>query len=131
MTKRGEKQESTSRRKWFLHVLLDRGVLVPGDVVVFDEEQVPDGIERGWNPEDEFWRARIMGETGQQDNVEWLHDGNTYSFTGLTKELLHRLVDRDRDKTLNGYTYWCHPKFDHRTLSDLRNSKVTDPERQD
>ncbi|UPV72722.1 endonuclease NucS [Halorussus limi] len=134
MTKRREKQEkqeSTSRRKWALPVLLDRGVLVPGDIVVFDEEQVPEGVKREWNPEDEFWRARITGETGQQDNVEWLHDGNTYSFTGLTKELLHQLVNRDRDKTLNGYTYWCHPEFDDRTLSNLRNSKVTAPDREE
>ena len=61
--------------------------------------------------------------------MEWLHDGETYSFTGLSKELLNELVDRPHEKALNGYKYWCHPKFDYRTLSDLRSSEVSAPER--
>lgn len=53
-----------------------------------------------------------------------------YSFTGLTKELLHELVERDRDEALNGYKYWCHPEFDRRTLSDLRNSDTLGEDRE-
>lgn len=132
MTKRREKQEkqeSSSRRSWALPVLLERGVLVPGDIVVFDESRVPASADRAWDPEDEFFRARVTGDTGQQDNVEWLHDGETYSFTGLSKELLHHLTGKGRDKRLNGYKYWCHPDLDYRTLSELRNSKETAPDR--
>jgi hypothetical protein len=131
MTKRREKQEKqeSSRRKWALPVLLDRGVLIPGDQLIFAASQVPAEADRDWDPDDEYWQARVTGDTGQQDNVEWLYDGETYSFTGLSKQLLHDLVGRDRDKALNGYDYWTHPEFDQRTLSDLRNSKVTAPER--
>jgi hypothetical protein len=132
MTKRREKQEkqeSSSRRKWALPVLLDRGVLLPDDQLIFAEDQVPADANREWNLDDDYWQARVTGKTGQQDNVEWLHDGETYSFTGLSKEMLHDLMGRDRDKALNGYEYWTHPEFDYRTLSDLRNNKVTAPER--
>lgn len=132
MTKRREKQEqqeSSSRRQWALPVLLERGVLVPGDIVVFDESRVPEDADRDWDPDDEFFQARVTGDTGQQDNVEWLHDNQTYSFTGLSKELLHHLTGEGREKRLNGYKYWTHPEFDNRTLRDLRNSKVTAPER--
>lgn len=134
MTKRREKQEkqeSSSRRPWALPVLLERGVLLPDELVIFAEDRVPPEADRQWDPDDEFWQGRVTGNTGQQDNVEWLHDGNTYSFTGLSKQLLHELVGRDPDKPLNGYKYWCHPEFDDRTLSDLRNSKVTAPERKE
>lgn len=132
MTRRREKQEkqqSSSRRPWALPVLLDRGVLVPGDTVVFDEGRVSENADRDWDPDDEFFQARVTGDTGQQDNVEWLHDNNTYSFTGLSKELLHHLTGEGRNKRLNGYKYWCHPDFDYRTLSELRNSKERVPER--
>lgn len=132
MTKRREKQEkqeSSSRRKWGLPVLLERGILVPGDIVMFAEDQVPEDSDREWDRDNDFWRARVTGDTGQQDNVTWLHDGKTYSFTGLSKKLLNVLVNRDRDKALSGYDYWCHPQFNYRTLSDLRNSQVTAPER--
>ena len=44
----------------------------------------------------EFWQARITGQIGQSNNVEWLHDGEKYSFTDVSKEILHRLVDGDR-----------------------------------
>lgn len=71
----------------------------------------------------------MTGEAGQRDNVRWNHDGNIYSFTGLIKELLHELVGRDRDDALNGYKYWCHPEFDGRTLSDLRNRDATADDR--
>jgi hypothetical protein len=57
------------------------------------------------------------------------HDKEVYSFTGLTKEVLHELVGRDRDEALNGYKYWCHPEFDDRTLSELRSSEASGSER--
>jgi len=131
-----EKQESGTQRTRAINVLLEREILRPEDIVVYCEEQVPselqakfgtDDIEepqREYDPDDDFWRAEVTGDTGQSDNVRWLHDENTYSFTGLTKELLKKLVDRDKSKALNGYKYWCHPKYDHRTLDDLRNSNV-------
>jgi len=54
----------------------------------------------------------------------WLHDGELYSFTGLTKEILNKLVGRDKDKPLNGYSYWVHPDFDGRMLLELREADV-------
>lgn len=124
-TKRREKQEqqeSHSRRSWSLPVLLDRGVLSPGDEVHFDPEQVPGEADRPFDPDDTFWWASITGDTGQSNNVRWHHDDEVYSFTGLSKELLHRLVGRDTGRSLNGYDYWCHPAFDDRTLTELRES---------
>lgn len=134
MTKRREKQEKQKSSKqvtWTLPTLLDGGVLEPGDIVIFDERQVPEGADVEWNPEDDFWRARVTGDTGQQDNVEWLHNGETFSFTGLTREILHQLAGRDKSKQLNGYRYWVHPEFEWRTLLDLRRSDVKGGERSD
>lgn len=62
MTKRREKQEkqeSSRERQWTLPLLLDRGILVSGDIVVFAESRVPDDADREWNPEDDFWRGRV------------------------------------------------------------------------
>lgn len=125
MTKRREKQEKqrkTSRRPAAINVLLERGVLEPDEKVYFDPEQVPVEADREWSQDDDYWWATVTGDIGRSDNVKWDHDGEVYSFTGLTKEVLHELVGRDRDEALNGYKFWCHPEFDGRTLSDLRNS---------
>lgn len=133
MTKRREKQEkqrASTRRPAAVNVLLERGVLRPGEEVYFNPDRVPEAADREWDKEDAFWRATVTGDTGQSDNVGWNHDGNVYSFTGLSKELLHELVDRNRDIALNGYKFWCHPDFDGRTLSDLRNSDVSAEDRQ-
>ena len=132
MTKRREKQEKQqqrSRRPAAINVLLERGVLRPGERVKFDPERVPADANRTWDEDDDFWWATVTGDTGQSDNVRWEHDGELYSFTGLTKEMLHELVGRDQDEALNGYNFWCHPKFDDRTLSDLRSSEATGTER--
>lgn len=126
LTKRREKQDKQQRTSvtFTLPELLDRGVLHQGDVVVFDERKVPEESPREWDSEDEYWRARVTGNTGQQDNLEWLEDGELYSFTGLTREILYQLVGRDKAKPLNGYRYWIHPDFDDRTLLDLREEGV-------
>lgn len=134
MTKRREKQEKqqrTSRRPAAINALLERGVLRPGERVKFDPTRVPDNASRSWDENDDFWWATITGDKGKSDNVRWDHDGKVYSFTGLTKELKHKLVGRDRNESLNGYKFWCHPEFDNRTLSDLRNSEVIRDESED
>ena len=128
MTKRREKQEkqeSSGTYQWTLSVLLERGVLASGDIVVFAESMVPEESDREWDPDDDFWRGRVTGKQGQSDAVEWLHDEKLYSFTGLTKEILHRLVERDKTKTLNGYGYWGHPAFGYEQLYELREEGAT------
>lgn len=131
MTKRREKQErqETKSRRRAIKVLLDRGVLVPGDQLEFTDDRRPPQSEWVIEPEPDFWRVEVTGNTGQSDNIEWLYDGDTYSFSGLTRELLHHLIGRDADKPINGYKYWCHPDFENRHLSDLRNEGVKAPER--
>lgn len=126
LTKRREKQEKQKKTSvtFTLPALLDRGVLEEGDIVVFKESEVPDETDREWSPEDDYWRARVTGMTGQQNNIEWPHDGEIYSFTGLTKEILSQLVGRDKEKPLNGYAYWTHPDFGGRTLLGLREENV-------
>lgn len=125
MAERRQKQEqqTTKRRGAAIRALLDRGVLVEGDVVVFNKEKIPQEAEREFDPKDDYWKIEITGDTGQTDNVKWLHDGELYSCTGVSKELIEDLTG-ERRKSLNGYKYWVHPEFDHRTLRDLRNSKV-------
>ena len=125
MTRRREKERKRSgtRRRRAINALLDAGVLTPGQQVIYSQNEVPKDSDRAYDPTDEFWRAEITGDTGQSDNVQWLHDGETYSFTGLTKELLNELAGRDRGRALNGYDYWLHPESDQ-TLTDLRNSQV-------
>ena len=128
MARRREKQEQqqqTDRRRAAIHVLLENGVLIRDDIVDFSEQQKPPEDEWLFEPADTFWQARVTGDTGRSNNAEWLHDGEVYSFTGLAKEVLRQLVDRSPEKALNGYKYWCHPEFDHRSLSDLRNSGET------
>jgi len=133
LTKRREKQEKQEKTSvtFTLPALLDRGVIEKGDIVVFDEGEVSEEAGRVWNPEDDYWQARVTGMTGQQDNVEWLHDGETYSFTGLTKEILNQLVNRDKDDPLNGYAYWTHPDFGGRTLLGLREGNIRGEERRE
>lgn len=132
LTKRREKQEKQKKTSvtYTLPVLLERGVLRKDDIVIFDEEKVPEQIDRAWDPEDDYWKARVTGQTGQQNNVEWLHDGETYSFTGLTREILYQLIGRNKDRALNGYSYWIHPGFGGRTLLGLREANVQGEDRE-
>ncbi len=131
LTKRREKQEKQKQSSvtFTLPALLERGVLEEDDIVVFDERKAPDESEREWDPEDVYWQARVTGMTGQQNNLEWLENGELYSFTGLTREILNRLVGRDKNKPLNGYAYWTHPEFGNRTLLNLREEDITGDER--
>lgn len=79
MTKRREKQEkqqTTTRRPAAINVLLERGVLKPGEKVYFDPDGVPADADREWSEDDEYWWATVTGDTGQSDNVEWEYDGN-------------------------------------------------------
>lgn len=123
MAERRQKQEeqSSSRKEAAIRVLLRRGVLNKGETVIFNEEKLPTDASREFDPEDDHWRVEITGETGQSDNVKWLHNGQLYSFTGVTLDLLEDLTGKRR-QSLNGYNYWVHPEYDYRTLSDLRNS---------
>lgn len=133
MTKRREKQDKQqpgTRRPAAINTLLERNVLKSGEKVYFDPERTPEDADREWSKDDDYWWATVTGDTGQSNNVRWDHDGNIYSFTGLTKEILNDLVDRDRDEALNGYKFWCHPEFKGRTLSDLRNSKAIGDDRE-
>jgi hypothetical protein len=127
MTKRREKEESQSksdRRKRGVIALLERGVLREGDIVRFDDSEWSNEFDQDYAADSDYWRARVTGKRGRSNNVEWLHDGEEYSFTRITKELLAEQTGRDTSLSLNGYKYWVHPEFDDRTLSDLRNSKV-------
>jgi hypothetical protein len=127
LTKRREKQEKQKQTSvtFTLPALLDRGVLEEGDIVIFDEEKLPDDTGCEWDRDQEYWRARVTGKTGQQNNLEWLYDGELYSFTGLTREILNQLVGRSKEKPLNGYAYWVHPDFGDRTLLSLREENVS------
>ena len=132
MTKRREKQEkqeSTGDYQTTLSVLLERNILAEGDIVVFDESQVPDDADRKWDADDDFWRARVTGKQGQTNALVWLHDDQPYSFTGAAKELLQQLTGRDKDKALSGYEYWTHPKFDFERLYSLRGRGVVEADR--
>ncbi|WP_224332656.1 DUF91 domain-containing protein [Haloprofundus halobius] len=133
MTRRRQKQEKQTQSgeyKTTLSVLLERDVLAPGDIVVFDKARVPDQANREWDPEDDFWRGRVTENRGQSDALEWLYDNELCSFTGAAKELLHELVERDRDKVLSGYEYWTHPEFEYERLYNLRDQAVTGDKRQ-
>lgn len=127
MAKRREKERkqggSTNRAERAITVLLGAGLVEEGDIVVFDEEEVPDGTDRPYDPDDDFWRGRITGKTGRSNNVEWLENGSEYSFTGLAQEVLERTTGRD--SSVNGYPYWRRREHGM-TLSELRRTKVGD-----
>ncbi len=125
MTRRREKKEKQridKRRRSAYYVLLEKGILESGDVLIFNDEKLGDNTDREFDPNDNYWRVEITGKQGQSDNVRWLHNGEEYSFTGVSKELLHQLNGREKSKSLNGNKYWCHPEYDHRTISDIRNN---------
>lgn len=125
MTKRREKeteQELRGEYRTTLDILREESLLEAGEHVYFDPDKVPSECPRKWDADDEFWWATVTGKTGQRDNVRWHHDDSEYSFTGLSKELLHRLIDRDKDEALNGYDFWCHPYYDGQTLYELRTA---------
>lgn len=132
MTKRREKEEKqqSSQRKSTLIVLRDRGVLQEGDEVLFNEEflsedWMPDDAEDRWDPNDDFWRATMTGKWGQSNNVRWHYDNETYSFTGLTRAVLRDLYDEEDPYFSGPWTYWVHPGFDNKQLSQLREEQVT------
>ena len=130
MTQRRAKQEqksSSQRRTRAIEVLLERGVLVPGDIVTVPSEKRP-STEYVEEQSERFWKAKVTGKRGRSDNFRWLHDDQEYSATGLAKTILES-VTGERPNPLNGYKYLCHPEFNSRTLSDLRNSRVKAPER--
>lgn len=94
MTRRREKSKQQSgggQRKRTISVLLDRGVLEKGDIVEFDPRKKPNEVDQHDLPA-EYWRAEVTGKTGLSDNIRWLHDGEMYSFTGLTKTILDKLT---------------------------------------
>lgn len=131
MTRRREKADKQSeggQRRRAITVLLNRGVLETGDIVEFDAEAKPSEADWVIDPSDEFWRAEVTGENGMSDNIRWLHDGDTYSFSGLTGTLFEELTG-DRPGSINGNKYWRHPAFDDRTISELRNHEVSASER--
>lgn len=126
MARRREKerqQTRSSRAGRAITVLLESGVVEKDDIVVFDGERLPDDANREFDPEDEFWKGRITGKTGQSDNVEWLENGVEYSFTSLTQTLLEELTGQKPN--VNGYPYWRHPDYG-KTLTELRKSEVGD-----
>jgi len=132
MTKRREKEEKqqSTRRQSTLTVLRDRGVLQEGDEVLFNEEYLsedwmPDEAEERWNPDDDFWRATVTGKWGRSNNVRWHYDDQTYSFTGLTREVLRDLYDEEDPYFSKPFSYWVHPDFDTTQLSQLREDQVT------
>lgn len=132
MTKRREKDEEQnkkpSRGKPTITVLRERGVLQEGDKVLFNEDLItkdwmPDVAEERWDPNDDFWQAIVTGDQGQSNNVRWLYDDETYSFTGLTRAVLHDM--REGQNFSEVYEYWTHPDFDHKTLKQLREERIT------
>jgi hypothetical protein len=131
MTRRREKEEQQGEKgdsRRTITILLERGILEEGDEVVFNENHVPEEFDgeadvEEYDPGIDFWRASITGERGQSNNVEWLYDGEEYSFTGLSKELLRQLVGRDTDKALSGYEYWVLPEYPEFTLYELREKR--------
>lgn len=132
MTKRREKekQQQSNRRKSTLIVLRDRGVLQEGDEVLFNEEflakdWMPDDAEDQWDSDDDFWRATITGKWGQRNNVRWHYDNETYSFTGLTREVLRDLYDEEDPYFSEVFSYWVHTDFGNTQLSQLREEQVT------
>lgn len=122
-----KKQGTQQKKRSSLYVLLENGVLKRGDEMVFNPDRVPEDIGREYDPTDGFWRAVVTGKTGQTDNIRWLENGEVFSFSGLSKHLIHELTGER--KRLNGYKYWCHPEFENRTLLDLRKSNVRGGER--
>jgi len=127
MAKRRQKERqqsrTSSRAERAITVLLEAGLVAEGDIVLFDEESLPDDAERDFDTEDDFWRGRITGKTGRSDNVEWLENGAEYSFTALAQDILEQTTGREFN--VNGYPYWIHPEHEM-SLSDLRRSKVGD-----
>lgn len=131
MTKRRqkEKKQQSSQRQSTLTVLRDRGVLQKGDEVLFNEEflsedWMPDDAEDRWDSDDGFWRATMTGMWGQSNNVRWQYDNETYSFTGLTREVLRDLYNEEDPYFSEVFSYWVHPDFDGKQLSQLREEQV-------
>lgn len=127
MAKRREKERqqssSSNRAERAITVLLEGGLVDEGDVVVFNEEKIPDDADPVYDSDDEFWQGRISGKTGRSNNVEWLENGVEYSFTALAQTVLERATDREFN--VNGYPYWIHPEYEM-TLAELRRTKVGD-----
>lgn len=101
-----------------LDLLMDKGVLEPGDELVFDESKVPTEADEPYDSSERFWRCEITGKTGQSNNVQWLYNDEEYSFSGLAQTILEQVSEHTGPVT--GPDYWRHPDFDDKRLADLR-----------
>ncbi|WP_227353809.1 AAA family ATPase [Haladaptatus salinisoli] len=102
-----------------LNLLLEESVLQAGDELVFDEEKVPEGSDRPYDPSEAFWRCEITGKTGQSNGVRWLFNDEEYSFSGLAQAVLEQASEHSGKVT--GPDYWRHPGFDNKRLVDIRS----------
>jgi 5-methylcytosine-specific restriction protein B len=103
-----------------INYLLDNDLLSSGDELLFDRARVPEESTRTYDSQSSFWRCRVTGERGQQDNVQWLHNDEVYSLTGLAKAILKDISDFDNE--LSGSEYWVHPERDNQRLWDIREA---------
>lgn len=110
--------EASEDKQYTIELLLNEGVLEAGTQLVFDESKVPDDADQPYDSSERFWRSEITGKTGQSNNVEWLHNGEEYSFSGLAQTILEQISDHSGPVT--GPDYWRHPEFDDRLLVELR-----------
>lgn len=110
--------EASEDTQYTIELLLNEGVIEAGTQLVFDESKVPDYADRAYDSSELFWRCEITGKTGQSDNVQWLHNDEQYSFSGLAQTILERISDHSEPVT--GPDYWQHPEFEDRLLADLR-----------
>lgn len=133
MTKRREKQERQESTEYqtTLDVLRKAGVVEVGTRVHFDPTQIPEEADREWDEDEDFWWGTVVDVTGSRNTIRWAFDGEEYSFTGISKELLSQLVGRDKDDPLNGYRYWCHPNYGGETLLSLRDQGISASDREE
>jgi hypothetical protein len=111
---RKEQAQAGSRRPPAIGVLLERGVLTPGDTVTFDTDRLPAAAVEDADPA--IFTATVTGQTGHSA-LEG-SDGERHSVSGAA-ERVYEKVTEEKPPSLNGYRYWM---VDGQTLSALRNA---------
>lgn len=120
--KEEQRQESQKQYQSTIKLLIDNGLLEEGDQI-FLKNALPSYAM--YDAADPRFRAKITGKLGQQNAVQWEHDGQEYSITGLTVHVFKELDPNKEGPTggINGNGHWVTEKGE--TLWDLRNDYLS------
>jgi 5-methylcytosine-specific restriction protein B len=111
--------------RYRMEYLFEVGAIEAGDELQFDLEKLDDerldGGDLPFDPESDYWRCSLTGNSDRQERVRWNHDNELYSISGLTGVIWEDVTGEDRE-SFTGPQYWRLPAYPDHTLFSLRDA---------